>query len=47
MADAAIGAHELYLAYLDAGFTDPQAMYLTAQCLTAAIRNATQGAEDA
>ncbi|MCX5209802.1 hypothetical protein OG689_10950 [Kitasatospora sp. NBC_00240] len=34
LAQAAVAAHELYLAYLNAGFTEQQALYLTGRILT-------------
>lgn len=37
MSSAAM-AHEMFLSYVAAGFTEPQAIYLVAQILTAGLR---------
>lgn len=41
LAEGAASAHELYLAYVAAGFTEGQALYLVAQLITAAMRGPT------
>jgi hypothetical protein len=38
LAEGAAQAHEVFLAYIAAGFSEQQALYLTAQVITAAIR---------
>ncbi|WP_289009138.1 hypothetical protein [uncultured Thermomonospora sp.] len=43
LAKAAIQLHELFKAFLDAGFTEPQAMQLVCTALTAGITKGSQG----
>ncbi len=38
LAEGAASAHELFLAYVNAGFTENQALYLVAQMVTTAMR---------
>lgn len=38
LAMAATAAHEMFRCYVEAGFTEQQALYLTAQVLTANLR---------
>lgn len=38
LAMAAIATHEMFRCYVEAGFTEQQALYLTAQVLTANMR---------
>lgn len=38
LAAAAASTHEMFRAYLEAGFSESQALYLTAACITASIR---------
>lgn len=38
LAEGAASAHELFTAYVEAGFTENQALYLVAQMVTAAMR---------
>ncbi|MFI6510119.1 hypothetical protein ACIBCT_21145 [Streptosporangium sp. NPDC050855] len=41
LAEGAAQLHELFLAYLNAGFTEPQALFLLGQMLQASIKGAT------
>lgn len=41
LAEGAASAHELFLAYVAAGFTENQALYLVAQMVTVAMRGPT------
>lgn len=38
LAQAAVGLHELFTAYIGAGFTENQALYLVGQSISAATR---------
>jgi hypothetical protein len=38
LAEGAATTHELFLAYVGAGFTPTQALYLTAEVITASFR---------
>jgi hypothetical protein len=40
LAEGAAQLHELYLVYVEAGFTDGQALYLCAQIVAAGVRRA-------
>ena len=42
MALAAAGMHQIFLAYVEAGFTEPQALYLLGQMLAASVRGPAQ-----
>ena len=42
MTEGAASAHEIYLSYVHAGFSEAQALYLTGQVLTAAMRRHTE-----
>jgi hypothetical protein len=38
LVEGAVAAHEMFLAYKEAGFTDNQALYLVASIVTAGIK---------
>lgn len=41
LAAAAVSLHELFIAYVGAGFTEPQALYLVGQTIASANRGPT------
>jgi hypothetical protein len=41
LAQSAVGAHEMFIAFVGAGFTDSQALYLVGQVMVSAMHNPT------
>jgi hypothetical protein len=39
LAAAATQTHEMFVSYMNAGFTEPQALYLVGQMITASMRS--------